>query len=260
MDLPYKKNKLPSYNDAVKNNRLSLNYSPFYVYLELTNICNLSCGHCPNKSLVRPRGYMSPQLVLKSMQLLSEAQVEWAYLFHVGESALHPNISQVIQVAHAYDIKVRVHTNGTVDISKWAKDVDALFVSANNGLSKHIKENIEKAEAHGADIWYSSLDGLSSSWGVDEKKKIVKHDHFWQGHKCEIPGTTCPQPYKCFTILWDGRCVPCCADYEGKYIIGDINKADSLSDIWNGWEMQNLRSKKVYMPNMCHKCPLKDEK
>ena len=41
-------------------------------------------------------------------------------------------------------------------------------------------------------------------------------------------------------ILWDGRVTTCCVDYQGKGVIGDINK-DSLSKIWQGKVLQNIR-------------------
>jgi radical SAM protein with 4Fe4S-binding SPASM domain len=34
------------------------------------------------------------------------------------------------------------------------------------------------------------------------------------------------------SVLWDGRVVPCCMDYDGKLILGDVNK-NTLTEIWH---------------------------
>ncbi|MFH1210760.1 MAG: radical SAM protein [archaeon] len=61
------------------------------------------------------------------------------------------------------------------------------------------------------------------------KEKISK--------KCAYP---CFLPWRSITIMWDGRVVPCCYDYDGKYVIGDLKK-ESLKDVWNNADMLKLR-------------------
>lgn len=41
-------------------------------------------------------------------------------------------------------------------------------------------------------------------------------------------------------VLWDGHVVPCCLDYDGKVVLGDVNK-DSLQDILKGQKAERLR-------------------
>jgi len=50
----------------------------------------------------------------------------------------------------------------------------------------------------------------------------------------------CNYPFEIMTILWDGRVVPCCFDYDAKYVLGDLKK-QTLRDIWNGAPMKELR-------------------
>jgi radical SAM protein with 4Fe4S-binding SPASM domain len=54
----------------------------------------------------------------------------------------------------------------------------------------------------------------------------------------------CDKPWTSVSVLWDGRVVPCCFDYDGLYVLGDL-KIQTLNEIWNGEKMQYLRS--------CHK-------
>lgn len=44
------------------------------------------------------------------------------------------------------------------------------------------------------------------------------------------------------TILQDGKVVPCCRDFDGTTILGDVNNK-SIKSIWNGKEIRWLRSK-----------------
>ncbi|HZX36563.1 MAG TPA: radical SAM/SPASM domain-containing protein [Thermodesulfobacteriota bacterium] len=53
--------------------------------------------------------------------------------------------------------------------------------------------------------------------------------------------TTCNIPWETLTIAWDGDVIPCCLDYNKKYVLGNI-KDSSLSDIWNNERMVGLRN------------------
>jgi radical SAM protein with 4Fe4S-binding SPASM domain len=55
----------------------------------------------------------------------------------------------------------------------------------------------------------------------------------------------CVRPWFIVSVLWDGRVVPCCYDYDGKYIIGDL-KTESLEQIWNNANMRRLRSQHIH--------------
>ena len=50
----------------------------------------------------------------------------------------------------------------------------------------------------------------------------------------------CTWPWERMTILWDGDVVPCCFDYDKKYVLGNM-KESKLIDIWNGDRIQQLR-------------------
>jgi radical SAM protein with 4Fe4S-binding SPASM domain len=67
----------------------------------------------------------------------------------------------------------------------------------------------------------------------------------------------CVRPWFIITILWDGRVVPCCYDYDGKYVIGDLT-THSLKEIWNNRRMQELRRQLItgtfYDNPLCENC------
>jgi len=50
----------------------------------------------------------------------------------------------------------------------------------------------------------------------------------------------CGWPWQSVVVLWDGRVVPCCYDYDGKYVLGDLRKKP-LAEIFNDEPMRELR-------------------
>ncbi len=67
----------------------------------------------------------------------------------------------------------------------------------------------------------------------------------------------CDKPWTSVTVLWDGRVVPCCFDYDGLYVLGDLNQ-QTLKKIWNGEKMQYIRKchrdKVQNRIKLCEKC------
>ena len=80
-------------------------------YVEITNICNLRCSFCPGTR--REKRYMSPT----TFRLLAEKlrpYVRYLYLHVMGEPLLHPQLSELLDIARALDFKVCLTTNGTL--------------------------------------------------------------------------------------------------------------------------------------------------
>jgi len=73
----------------------------------------------------------------------------------------------------------------------------------------------------------------------------------------KAPFVVCSRPWDMMTITWDGEVVPCCYDYDKKYVIGNLNQ-QSLREIWRGEKLQALRreflSNQVTNP-LCRSCP-----
>lgn len=76
---------------------------------------------------------------------------------------------------------------------------------------------------------------------ITEKEKTKKQKDY-KTVRLKNYKTICSYPWRSMSVLWDGKCVPCCVDYDGKYIIGDINY-ENLQNIWNSETMASLRLK-----------------
>jgi radical SAM protein with 4Fe4S-binding SPASM domain len=51
----------------------------------------------------------------------------------------------------------------------------------------------------------------------------------------------CSRPWKSVVVLWDGRVVPCCHDYNGVTVLGDL-KVQTLAEVWNSSGAQGFRT------------------
>lgn len=80
---------------------------------------------------------------------------------------------------------------------------------------------------------------------------------FAGGYSNQHKGFPCLRIWRGLAIFWDGRVVPCCLDYLGKYIVGDL-KSQRILDVWNSLEMQRLRkihlSGKIDRVDLCRNC------
>lgn len=84
-------------------------------YLEITNICNLSCVFCPGTR--RPTAFLSP----KDFRVLAarlRPHTEYLYLHLMGEPLLHPQLDAILAQAEALNFKVMFTTNGTL-LRQW---------------------------------------------------------------------------------------------------------------------------------------------
>lgn len=81
------------------------------IYIEITNICNLSCSFCPTSN-------MAPcTITLEQFQhIIDEIHPYTDYIyFHVkGEPLTHCKLGEFIEYAQKYDLFVNITTNGTL--------------------------------------------------------------------------------------------------------------------------------------------------
>ena len=80
-------------------------------YLEITNVCNLSCAFCPKTS--REPRFVS---VEEFAALIEQVQplTDYVYLHLMGEPLLHPQLGQILALCHRAGLKASLTTNGTL--------------------------------------------------------------------------------------------------------------------------------------------------
>lgn len=81
------------------------------IYIETTNICNLSCNFCPKTS--RELGFMEAYEFKNIIQKI-KGYTNYIYLHLMGEPFLNKNLKSFLKIAKEADIKVNITTNGTL--------------------------------------------------------------------------------------------------------------------------------------------------
>lgn len=81
------------------------------IYIETTNICNLSCNFCPKTN--REYGFMKKEdfeIIINKIK----GYTNYIYLHLMGEPFLNKNLEDFLKIAKDSDIKVNITTNGTL--------------------------------------------------------------------------------------------------------------------------------------------------
>ena len=157
--------------------------------------------------------------------------------------------------------------------------------SGRDGYDKSLENSLRALEicarlSPSTDVQLNIIDIPSKKEMVDRAVEMLSQQGIkierkpfgvWSGKNDDInnmtkdsdPALFCPNANPCirpltdFAILWDGRVVGCCHDYNGFVILGDA-KQQKLIDIWNGNEMQEFRwdvTSGVGANRLCCKCP-----
>jgi radical SAM protein with 4Fe4S-binding SPASM domain len=80
------------------------------IYIEITNVCNLSCSFCP-KTKRKPE-YMSLEL-FENIITQAKPLTQEITLHVMGEPLLHPKFEEIIECAHKHNVKINLTTNAT---------------------------------------------------------------------------------------------------------------------------------------------------
>ena len=81
------------------------------IYIEVGNICNLKCSFCP--STTREQKQMSAA-EFEAICIKIKPHTNYIYMHVMGEPLLHPHLDELLTMAHKYDLKVCITTNGTL--------------------------------------------------------------------------------------------------------------------------------------------------
>ncbi len=259
-----------------------------WVNVEPTNRCQLRCPYCGDRR-VRRRGLMSPALLSCIVQQMPRA-VE-VRLFLSGEPLLHPHLDELIRIVRERMRKVMIHTNAVALSESWAHrliesglthisfSIDGLtkeeyeasrvgadfdkvianvqrFLAINRG---RVHSTVQMIRTHPKNLHVErELEALLPN----AHRYYIRYPHSWDEADCAagaVPdrgGATCVFPFNSLSIQWDGKAVACCADLNGRYIVGDA-ASESLEEILNGPKLRSLRRRmleKKPIPELCDGC------
>ena len=239
------------------------------IYLEISNICNLSCSFCPGTR--RDRKAMTEEEFSSLLPKLAPWS-DYLYFHLMGEPLCHPRLQHFLAIAGEHGFKVILTTNGTligkhqemllassslhkVNISLHAFEANDLnmpfeaylqkcfsFGKAaqgkklvvyrlwnNGGLDERNQEILNALEEHFPKPWESQRRGI----------RVAEKIYLEHGDKFDWPDLTAQEGSDqvfCYGlrdqigILCDGTVVPCCLDHEGDLALGNLFR-NSMEEI-----------------------------
>ena len=262
--------------------RVNLGAYPCEITLELTNKCNLDCIFCPHGKMKRPQGFMQFSLFKKIIDEVSGV-IECVDLDLMGESTLHPQISEMIAYCKSAGLKAVLNSNMAKVDRKLAESLIAsgldILVMSIDGVKKQTYEGLRRgASFEETKNNIHSLLQLEPSglykvvqmvYVVNNKEEAGEFIRQWRNKGANfiriqpyqnvdkqntqlnaisaLPKSKrrpCIHPWRKMAICWDGTAVGCCNDYDKFQTIGDAN-IENVLDIWNGDNMQELRKRLV---------------
>lgn len=239
-------------------------------YVEITNICNMSCSFCHGHKRAPRR--MSTEEFSFILSALTD-KTKYIYYHLMGEPLTHPQLHEFIKMAGERGFKSVVTTNGTL-LKKRGEELLSAGVYKVN-LSVHsfeggndaahlryiheLAEFAEKAAQKGTIVvfrmWNNGFDAgrnettfnllkelIQGEWAentrgirIRDKIHIEWGERFeWPDSEAEIKGDRffCYGLKDHFGILSDGTVVPCCLDSDGIINLGNVF-TESLDTILN---------------------------
>ena len=265
---------------------------PEIVQIESTNICNAKCVFCPRDDMHRRQGIMTVELFRKIVDECVELGITHVRMHNYGEAFIDKKLVEKVRYAKQQGIKeVGMISNGSLITDQIARgmidagldainiSVDAsgkeVFESTRIGLKyDKVIANIERLVRLRAESGKrrpklilsfvrqnNSADeqAFIEHWRAIADKIHVTDLHNWAGtlNKESDVNYPCYRPWLTFTALWDGRVSLCCADFDGKTILGDLN-THSIAEIWNAQAYRDVRRQHLESggPDICRACDL----
>ena len=249
------------------------------VYLEISNVCNLSCAFCPGTK--RKKKVMTEAEFCMLLPKL-RPWTDFLYFHLMGEPLCHPNLESFLRIAGDLRFKVILTTNGTllkkqqevllasdslhkVNISLHAFEANDLQVPFKNYLDECFAFgkaaegqkivvfrlwNHGGADQRNAEILAAMEEAFPKPWiegrkgiRIGERVFLEYGDKFdWPDLNAEDHGNQvfCYGLRDQIGVLCDGTVVPCCLDHDGDIALGNLLES-TLDEI-----LETDRAKAIY--------------
>ncbi|MDD2203675.1 MAG: radical SAM protein [Bacilli bacterium] len=257
------------------------------IYIEITNVCNLTCSFCKGSS--RKKEFMNSKSFEEVLNKIKD-YTNYIYLHLLGEPLMHPELEKILKLAADYNIKVNITTNGRLlekklniinnsksirqinislhsfndieEISNLLDTIDKIKIDCyislrlwNKGVSNNNDKIIDLLNQH----YDVEITPTENNYKLKDKVFLDFDNQFkWPDIEDEdINYTgTCYGLRTHIGILVDGTVVPCCLDTDGVINLGNIFKED-LGVILNSQRCKEMRTgflnRKLTEP-LCKRC------
>jgi MoaA/NifB/PqqE/SkfB family radical SAM enzyme len=265
---------------------------PDIVQIESTNLCNAKCVFCPRDEMHRRQGVMDMDLFTKVVDECAALGITHVRMHNYGEPFLDRQLVEKVRYAKSRGIaEVGMISNGSLITEELARGmIEAGLDAINISVDASGKEVFERTRVH---LQYDTVIGnvrklaqLRQASGrrrpklilsfvrqgntadeqafIDEWRQIadkihVTDLHNWAGtlHDRSDVRFPCYRLWLTFTVLWDGRVSLCCADFDGRHILGDL-RTSTIAEIWNSPAYRAVRREQLRDggPAICRSCDL----
>jgi len=238
--------------------------------LESTNHCNFSCTFCPHPTMTREKGFMDEAMVHRMLEEAGELGFKMLDLRNFGEPIIDKRLGKFAHYAREQGFKkIYIHTNGHLlneaRLDDWGRngitDVNLSLspkrefseTRPNVNVDKFFK-NLEELSKANTTYWnILSVDYIRTGLSTPEEekefvdwlkefnipKRIDISLHNWAVGE-DTTHYRCHRLWSSVTVLWNGLVSLCCLDYEGDYILGNLNHA-SLKEVINNETYVEIR-------------------
>ncbi|MBR2421929.1 MAG: SPASM domain-containing protein [Oscillospiraceae bacterium] len=249
------------------------------VYLEISNICNLSCRFCPGTKRAK-KALTEEEMAVLLPKI--RPYTDYLYFHLMGEPLLHPKLERFLELAGNHGFKVILTTNGTllkskqemllsspalhkINISLHAFEANDLAVpfteyladcftfgsaAAGKKLVVYRLWNQGGEDTQNQEILNTMNRFFPGNW-IKERlgTRIADRTYLEYGDKFDWPDLSAPEGSNrlfCYGlrdqlgVLCDGTVVPCCLDHDGDLALGNLLEED-MEAILN-----SPRSKAIY--------------
>jgi MoaA/NifB/PqqE/SkfB family radical SAM enzyme len=251
------------------------------IQFESTTDCNASCTFCPRYDMTRPRGEMSDGLFHKIVREGQEFDHAYYHPYLNGEPFVFPRIWEWLDYMEALGLEVHLSTNAELmDVGRLVKYKCIHSVGCSiNAATKETYDQVVRGPDY--DRVVANVDELieKAPFKVMVSMVVVEENKHevglfrrrwgrraglgefknWTGDRrngLERTGKRIPcwGLHRTMNILWDGRVVACCMDYDGKLVLGDVNQ-HSLIEIYHraNWVRKRNRELDFSLPS-CKEC------
>ena len=249
------------------------------IYLEISNLCNLSCAFCPG---TRRQKKALNEEEFSTLLPKIRPYTDFLYFHLMGEPLLHPKLERFLELAGLFGFKVILTTNGTllakqqemllnapalhkVNISLHAFEANDLTVPFRDYLTgcfefgkaaegkkliSYRLWNQGGQDEKNDEILSTMREFFPDPWAEERRGvRIGQRVYLEYGDKFDWPdlsaadggdGVFCHGLRDQLGILCDGTVVPCCLDHEGDIALGNLF-LDSMEEI-----LESPRAKAIY--------------
>ena len=265
------------------------------VYVEITNICNMSCSFCHGHGRT-PRRMSEGEFTHVLNQL---AGVTGHVYYHLmGEPLTHPELPRFVARARERGFRSVITTNGTllsrrgdeliaarphkvsVSLHSFEEGNEEAFARYMGGVADFADTASRAGIIVVLRLWNNGFDGgrneiilshlrerLTGEW-VENTRGLRIRDklHLEWGDRFGWPDGENPEGSEevlCyglgdhFGILCDGTVVPCCLDSEGSLALGNLHERE-LTDILSSPRARAIRegfARRRAVESLCRRCP-----